>query len=236
MKIEIWSDILCPFCYIGKRHFEMALSELPFKEEIEVEWKSYQLDPELTFEPLAMNKDEYLESRGYPKDQVQMMFDQLEKLGQNVGITFRQDISILVNSKRAHALLHFAAKEGKSSDVKEALFKAHFTDAKDIASEEVLKGVAAESGLNAEEAWQYIMENKADDLIANDIKMAQEIGVRGVPFFVIDRKYAISGAQAVNSFKEAITKAYDELQPQIQIMDDFDDEEDLSCGPDGCSI
>lgn len=236
MKIEIWSDILCPFCFIGKRHLDKAIETLPFKDDLEIIWKSYQLDPNLTSEALESSKEDYLASRGYGKEQVEAMFKQLDEAGKPVGIHFRQDISVLVNSKRAHALIHYAALHDKSHQVKESLLSAHLSEAKNIAAEDVLKAIATEHGLNAEEAWTYIIEGKADEAIVQDIALAQEIGVKGVPFFVFDRKYAVSGAQPVEAFQEVITKAYEEQKPQIQIIDHHDDDDAASCGTDGCSV
>lgn len=236
MKIEVWSDILCPFCYIGKKHLELALEALPFKEEVEIVWRSYQLDPSLEYEPLQMAKGEYLSVRGYEEPQINQMFDQLKLMGKTVGIDFRQDISVLVNSKRAHALIHYATKFNKASDTKEALFLAHFTEAKNIAEEEVLKSIALEMSLNPQEAWEYIMDGKADELIVQDLMQAQEIGIRGVPFFLFNEKLAASGAQPVEQLKQWITQAYEESKPTIQILNQDMEEGTGSCGMDNCEI
>lgn len=236
MKIEIWSDIMCPFCYIGKKHLEKAIEQLSFKNDLKVIWKSYQLDPNLTFEPLAMSKEEYLINRGYDVDRINQMFEQLKVMGTPLGIDFRQDISILVNSRRAHALIHYAASFEKASEAKEALLLAHFTEAKNIAEESVLKSIALELGLNSEEAWNYIINGKADSLIVEDLMQAQQLGIQGVPFFLFNEQYAASGAQPIEQLKAWITQAYEEQKPQIQILNQ-DLEEGLgNCGAEGCTV
>lgn len=240
MKIEIWSDILCPFCYIGKKHLEIAISQLEFKDQVQIFWRSFQLDPNLSHVPLEMNKEEYLASRGYPKDQVNAMFQQLQAAGKALGIEFNQEQSILVNSRRAHALIHYAAQFNKASLAKEALFKAHFTDAMDIANVNILKHIAISIGLDAVKAWKYIENGHAEPAIKSDIEKAAKIGIKGVPFFLIANKYGISGAQPIKLIKETIEKAYDEANtPQVQIVQNKESngsDSDMTCGPEGCKV
>ena len=148
MKIEIWSDVMCPFCYIGKKHFEQALTQIPYQDKIEVEWKSYQLNPDLSKTEIT-SVDEYLiQAKGISQEQVSAMHNQLAEMGKPVGIDFQQQNSKVVNTGDAHRLIHFAQANGKGSEAEERLFKAYFTEGKNVADYEVLAELAEEIGLN----------------------------------------------------------------------------------------
>ncbi|WP_413512710.1 DsbA family oxidoreductase [Myroides odoratus] len=234
MKVEIWSDVMCPFCYVGKKHFEDALEQLPFKDKVEVEWKSFQLDPTLPVEGVAESTIDYLVTRkGMPKEQIEGMMTQLQQAGLAVDIDFRQDISIPVNTFRAHRLIHFAQSKGKGNEMEEALFYAHFTAGKNVGQIEVLTEIATNIGLNKEEVIALLTSEAHTQEVKNDIDEAQTLGISGVPFFVIDRKYGISGAQPVDTFAEALTQAFEESQPKFEMKGNPDAN---ACGPEGCEI
>lgn len=234
MKVEIWSDVMCPFCYVGKKNFENALVQLPFADKIEVEWKSFQLDPDLPVEGLDMSTKDYLAQRkGMPAAQIQGMMDNLQQAGNAVGIDFKQDQSIPVNTIRAHRLIHFAQAQGKGNEAEEALFLAHFTNGKNVGDIEVLVAIAQEIGLNAEEARTFLISDAQLEEVNADIAEARTLGVSGVPFFVLDRKYGVSGAQPTEAFVEALTQAYQESQPKFEMKGGSDAG---ACGPEGCEI
>ncbi|MGQ8867483.1 DsbA family oxidoreductase [Myroides sp. TSA_177.3] len=234
MKVEIWSDVMCPFCYVGKKHFENALAQLPFKDKIEVEWKSFQLDPTLPVEGASESTLDYLVKRkGMPKEQIEGMMHHLDQSGAAVGIEFRQDIAIPVNTFRAHRLIHLAQSHGKGNEMEEALFFAHFTAGKNVGDLEVLTDLATSIGLNKEEVVALLQSDEQTQEVKNDIEEAQALGISGVPFFVVDRKYGISGAQPIDTFAEALTQAYEESQPKFEMKGDQDAK---ACGPDGCEI
>ncbi|WHT40063.1 MULTISPECIES: DsbA family oxidoreductase [Myroides] len=234
MKVEIWSDVMCPFCYVGKKHFENALAQLPFKDKIEVEWKSFQLDPTLPVEGASQSTLDYLVNRkGMPKEQIEGMMHHLDQSGAAVGIEFRQDIAIPVNTFRAHRLIHFAQSKGKGNEMEEALFFAHFTAGKNVGNLEVLTDLATSIGLNKDEVVALLQSEEQTQEVKNDIEEAQALGISGVPFFVVDRKYGISGAQPIDTFAEALTQAYEESQPKFEMKGDQDAN---ACGPDGCEI
>lgn len=234
MKVEIWSDVMCPFCYVGKKHFENALAQLPFKDKIEVEWKSFQLDPTLPVEGASESTLDYLVKRkGMPKEQIEGMMHHLDQSGAAVGIEFRQDIAIPVNTFRAHRLIHLAQSHGKGNEMEEALFFAHFTAGKNVGDLEVLTELATSIGLNKEEVVALLQSDEQTQEVKNDIEEAQALGISGVPFFVVDRKYGISGAQSIDTFAEALTQAYEESQPKFEMKGDQDAK---ACGPDGCEI
>ncbi len=208
MKIEIWSDVICPFCYLGKKHLEIALNEFSFQDNIVIEWKSFQLNPSLPSEGLDISTEEYLVQRkGMPHQQVQAMMEHLQQSGNKVGIDFRQDISIQANTFKAHRLIHYAQHSNMGSDMEEALFKAHFSQGKNIGKDEVLIDLAVSIGLERDAVSNFIKSNDLYDEVIKDINEARELGISGVPFFVIDREYAISGAQPVEIFINTLREA-----------------------------
>lgn len=234
MNVEIWSDVMCPFCFIGKKHFEAALAQVPFKDQINVTWKSFQLDPTLPVTGATLSAAEYLaQKKGFPKEQVAAMQAQLTQSGKASGIDFRWDTSIPANTFRAHRLIHFAQQKGKGNDLEEALFQAHFTDGKNVGDIETLASLAAGIGLDKKEVTDFLHSDAESEAVKRDIQEAQELGVNGVPFFVLDRKYAVSGAQPIEAFVEALTQTYQESQPKFATKGDPDAG---ACGPDGCVL
>jgi len=234
MKIEIWSDVVCPFCYIGKKHFEKALEQLSFKDKIKTEWKSFQLDRSLPVEGLSISTTEYLiKHKGMPAQQIDGMLDYLKQKGADVGIDFRQDISIQANTFTAHRLIHFAQSKGKGNEIEEALFSAHFTEGRNVGEIEVLTELAENIGLDKTEVNTLLNSEEKTEEVEKDIQEAQELGIHGVPFFVIDRKYGISGAQPIEVFIETLTKAYQENYPKFEMVGT---KNDGICEGDNCKI
>ncbi len=210
MLVEIWSDIMCPFCYIGKQHFEKALNSLSFKDKIEVLYKSYQLDPNYHNES-GENTYAYLSrSKGMSTDQVKEMTGNVEQMGQKAGLIIDFSKNIPANTFMAHQLIHFANTEGKAIEITGRLFKAHFEEGLDIGKEDVLATLAEEEGLSPELTKQALHSDQFAYEVKQDINEAQQIGVRGVPFFLFDRKYALSGAQPIEVFVEVLEKSYQE--------------------------
>jgi len=234
MNVEIWSDVMCPFCYIGKKHFEAALAQLDFKDQINVTWKSFQLDPTLPTAGTDTSTAEYLEKRkGLPRAQIDAMLAHLKQSGAQAGITFNQDKAIPANTFRAHRLIHFAQQQGKGNEMEEALFQAHFTDGKNVGDPEVLAALAESIGLDKKEVLDFLQTGAATEAVNKDIQEAQQLGISGVPFFVLDRKYAVSGAQPVESFVAALTQTYEESQPKLEMKGNPNAD---ACGPDGCAL
>ena len=229
MKVEIWSDIVCPFCYVGKRHLELALEQLPFKNEIEVIWKSYQLDPNLPVEGLNMSKKEYLvKNKGYSLEQVEGMMQHLENAGKAVGIDFNHDTLVPVNTLQAHRLTHFAQERGKGNEMEEALFYAHFTAGENVGNKEVLTRLATSIGFEKTEVEAFLVSDQALEAVQEDFEVAKGLGISGVPFFVLNQKYGVSGAQPIEAFVEALTQAFNEKKEIINISTAGN-----SCGIDG---
>ncbi len=236
MKIEIWSDIMCPFCYIGKRHFEVAKAQMSFRDEIEVVWKSFQLDPTLPTEGSTETVMDYLTKRkGMSAEQSQQMLDQITERGKAVGITFNQEKSIPVNTMMAHRMIHFAQNRGLGSQMEEALFKAYFTDNKNIGDLEVLADLADSLGLDKQEAIQYFASDQGRDAVQSDIAEAQKLGVKGVPFFFVNNTYAISGAQPISTIAQILRQAYAENNTK-NIKENKSEADSGSCTTDECDI
>ncbi|WP_259068177.1 DsbA family oxidoreductase [Mucilaginibacter sp. X4EP1] len=232
MKVEIWSDVMCPFCYIGKRRFEDALQQFENKEEIEIEWKSFQLNPDLETNT-AINIDQYLaDVKGWTIDHARDLNAHVTQMAAEVGLTYNFDKAIVANSFKAHRFSHLAKKNGLGIEAEEQLFKAYFTDGKNIDDVNTLVKLGEEIGLDTTEVRQALESNAYAGDVKHDIAEAQQLGIKGVPFFVMNNKYAVSGAQAVPVFEQTLQKAYAEWQnehpkPKFEII------EGESCGPDG---
>lgn len=210
MKIEIWSDIVCPFCYIGKRRFEKALEQFSNKSNIEIEWKSFQLDPSMERQA-AGSIDQYLaERKGFSIEQAKQMNNHVSQMAKEVGLDYHFEIAIPNNTKLAHRLLHFAKQQGKQNEMKERLMQAYFIKGEDIGDITILAKCANEIGLDKNEVVEILQNNAYENEVQIDLYHAQQIGVTGVPFFVFNNKYAISGAQASETFLELLSKVSEE--------------------------
>jgi predicted DsbA family dithiol-disulfide isomerase len=210
MKVEIWSDFVCPFCYIGKRRFEQAMQQLPNREDIEVIFRSFELDPQAEREMKIDVHDLLAAKYGMTREQAKAANENVANQAKAVGLTYHFDTVIPTNSFDAHRLTHFAAKYGKMNEMAERLFKAYFTDSKHIGKRETLSELAAEVGLDKEEAAAVLAGNEYSDEVRADEDEGHRLGIRGVPFFVINRRYAVSGAQPSEVFLEALQKAWKE--------------------------
>jgi predicted DsbA family dithiol-disulfide isomerase len=205
MQIEIWSDVVCPWCYIGKRRLERALGEFEHADEVEVTWRSFQLNPDTrpgTAEPTL----DYLAKRFGP--QAQGMTTRVAELGQAEGLTLDFATSLTVNTLEAHRLLHLAADLGIGDAAKERLLRAHFTEGADLSDHETLTRLLVEVGADQARVREVLAGTEYANEVQDDISLARRLGVSGVPFFAIDRAYGISGAQSVETFLHALRTAY----------------------------
>jgi len=210
LKIQIWSDIMCPYCYIGKRRIEEALAIFEHKEAVEIEWKSFQLDAHFIASP-SDNTIDHL-AKKYQKDTnwAKEMVANMTQNAKNSGLDFHFEKAILANSFHAHRLLHLAKKHHLANELEEQLFKAYLTDGKDVNDLKTLSELGQEIGLDAEAIEQVLHSDAYAKEVKQDIEEANAIGVQGVPFFIFDNKYAISGAQPVTAFVETIEKVWQE--------------------------
>ncbi|MCS3796333.1 DsbA family protein [Niastella sp. OAS944] len=214
MKVEIWSDVMCPFCYIGKRRFENALNQLPFSNEIEVEWKAFQLDPSIKKEPGKKIHEYLAERKGFSVEKAKELNGQVTGMAAAEGLQYNFDKAVVANSFDAHRFANLAKKNGKGLEAEESLFKAYFTEGKDISDHDTLIQLGIDIGLDAAAVKQALESDAYTKDVQKDIAEAEELAIRGVPFFVIDRKYAVSGAQATETFVQALNQSYTEWKKE----------------------
>ena len=208
MKVEIWSDVVCPFCYIGKRKFEKALSDFKYKDKIEVHWRSYQLDPNAESQSNE-NAYAYLARlKGQSLDWSVKMHNHVTKLAAEAGLDYHFEKAKISNSQKAHLLIQLARSKGVDAELKELLFRAYFTEGKNIGDEQTLVEIALKSGLNHKEALEAVSTDKYNPSLRNDILEGEQLGLSGVPFFVFDKRIAVSGAQDPKVFLDALEKSY----------------------------
>lgn len=232
IPIHIWSDIVCPWCFVGKRRFERALAQ--FGAPVSVTWHSFELDPDGTsLGADSLSAPERLAKKHrLPLEQAERMMDQMKGTGIPEGIAFRLKEGKTRSSFDAHRLLHFALEHGKQDELKERLFRAHFEEALDVGDPEVLRALANEVGLPSAESEAVLSSDRFADDVRSDEADAREIGISGVPFFIIGR-YGVSGAQAsetlLNVLKQALSEG--EKSPDDSAQGASDGE---SCDVTGC--
>jgi predicted DsbA family dithiol-disulfide isomerase len=207
MKVEIWSDVMCPFCYIGKRKFEKALANFEHKDQVIVEWKSFQLNPNLETNPSKNTIEHLAESKGWTLDYTKQTTEHVSNIAKEQGLDFNFEKAVVANSFDAHRLLHLSKKHNLQNECEERLFKAYFVEGKNTADHQVLTNIGLEIGLNQIDITELLQSNLYANEVNNDILQAQQIGVRGVPFFVFGNKYAVSGAQEPETFLGALKQA-----------------------------
>lgn len=207
MKIDIWSDIACPFCYIGKRNLEIALKEWDSKDGVEVVYHSFQLDPNAKKEGKTNSIELLAKKYGSTVEQAQQMIDRVVTMAKDVGLNYNYEAVINTNTLDAHRLIHLAMKSHKDKEVVEELFKAYFVDGIDISNIEELEKIGEGTGLSGEEVLRMLNSEEYHFEVDNDKYMAAQYEIASVPFFIFNNKYAISGAQPPEAFLETMKKA-----------------------------
>lgn len=218
MKIEIWSDIMCPFCYIGKRRLESALKEFEFADQVEIEWKSFLLNPDMKTDPSKSTLEYLSETKGWSMEQTREITQQVTEMAEIEGLEYRMDKTIVANAKNAHRLLQLAKTLDKGGELKERLLKAYFIEGANIDDQETLVTFAEEVGIEKEQALSCLNSNEFEDKVDQDIYESRQLGVRGVPFFVLDRKHGISGAQPKEVFTQTLEKAWTEYVKENPVL------------------
>lgn len=214
MKVEIWSDIVCPFCYIGKRKFEKALEGFDAKDNVEIVWRSFQLDPTMEYVP-GQSVHAYLGKRkGGTEKEGKQMNDAMAAMAKEVGLEYNFDKAIINNTLNAHRLLHLAKEKGVQGQMKERLFKAYYTEGLNVGDIDTLVTLGEEVGLTGNEIRTMLESDALVEEVRKDQYEAQQVGARGVPFFVFNDKYALSGAQPPEVFTQVLEKVWEEEKPE----------------------
>ncbi|HEX3933290.1 MAG TPA: DsbA family oxidoreductase [Puia sp.] len=215
MKVDIWSDVRCPFCYIGKHKFAAALAQFPQRDSVQVEWHSFELDPAMKTDA-SININDYLSvSKGVSREQAMQMNRHVCQSAASAGLSIDLDKMLLANSFNAHRLIQLAKSNDLADAAEEALFKAQFVEGKNIDDPDTLFAIGTEIGLDAQEVLGMLSSDLYADKVRKDEAIAATIGINGVPFFVLNNKYGISGAQAPELFLSALRKAWAD-DPAIQ--------------------
>lgn len=232
MKIEIWSDFACPFCYIGKTRFEKALDKFEHRDQVEVIYKAYQLNPYAPKEMTDSAAKTFAKGHGMTEAQAKERFNMFVANAKSEGLTYNYDVIQMTNSFDAHRLAKYANQFGLEPKVTTTLMKAYFTDGLNIADIDTLVKIAKELGLDENEAKKVLSSDQYSEQVNAEINEARQVGVQGVPFFVINRKYGVSGAQATDYFLQALKQIYEEEKPIQKLEAD----ESASCSDDECGI
>jgi predicted DsbA family dithiol-disulfide isomerase len=210
MKIEIWSDIACPWCYVGKRRFERALISFSHRDEVDVVWRSFELDPTAPHRHNERQADLLARKYRVPVEQAEAMNANMTAEGKKEGLDFHFDRVQVGNTFDAHRLIHFAASKGQRAEMVERLFKAYLTDGEALGEIDVLVRLATDVGLDTEAARVALTSNAFADDVRADEERARMFGISGVPFFAIDEKYGVSGAQPPEALLDVLRQAWDE--------------------------
>lgn len=237
MKVEVWSDFVCPFCYIGKRRLEQAMENFEHKDKIVVEYKSYQLDPNTKHIPGKDFYETFSELKGMPLAQVKAMNQQVGEQAKTVGLDYHFDTMQYANTFDAHRVAKYAEEKGKGNELTERFLYAYFTESKLLSDHETLITLAAEVGLDKEEVKETLETNHYTKAVREDIAIARQIGVQGVPFFVFNEKYAVSGAQPEEVFTQVLEKVWEEenQKPKLQTLHPSKSKTSY-CTDEGCDV
>ncbi|MFF4213891.1 DsbA family oxidoreductase [Streptomyces sp. NPDC001796] len=235
MRVEIWSDIACPWCYVGKARFEKALQAFPHRDEVEVVHRSFELDPHRAKDDVQPVLTMLAKKYGMSEAQAQAGEENLGAQAAAEGLAYRTTGRDHGNTFDMHRLLHFAKEQGKQDELIQILYRANFAEERSLFTEgdERLVELAVQAGIAAEDARKVLADPTAyADAVRADEREAAELGANGVPFFVLDRKYGVSGAQPAEVFTQALTQAWGD-RPPLRLIDEGDAD---ACGPDGCAV
>lgn len=238
MQIEVWSDVVCPWCYIGKRRLEAALAAFPHRDDVEILWRSFQLDPTAVTEPTVTVAEHLGKKYGGGPEAGLRMIERVDAIARQEGMTWRHRESVRANTLDAHRLLHLALEEAGPTvqgALKEALFAAYFVEAENVADHDVLRRAARGVGLEAARVDAVLATDEYRGEVMADQAQATAYGATGVPFFVIDRRYGVSGAQPADELAYVLEQAWADAHPAIDVIASGSTDGDV-CGPDGCAI
>ncbi|MGW4346275.1 DsbA family oxidoreductase [Streptomyces sp. NPDC004690] len=239
MRVEIWSDIACPWCYVGKARFEKALAGFAHRDRVEVVHRSFELDPHRAKDDVQPVLTMLTEKYGMSEAQAQAGEDNLGAQAAAEGLDYRTRGRDHGNTFDMHRLLHLAKEHGRQSELLDALYRANFAEERSVFAEgdERLAELAVAAGLDADEVRRVLADPDAyADEVRADEREAAQLGATGVPFFVLDRRYGVSGAQPAEVFAQALAQAWQEHTPLTLLQDGDGDGGADACGPDGCAV
>jgi predicted DsbA family dithiol-disulfide isomerase len=211
LSVEIWSDVVCPWCYIGKRRFENALAQFEHRDEVEVRYRSFELDPSAPTQIDGPPAERLASKYGISVEEAASSQAQLTAMAAAEGLEYHLDRTRGGNTFDAHRLLQLAADRGVQPDVKERLMRGYFTESEPVGDHETLVKLAAEAGLDADEARAALQSDAYAEAVREDEMLAQRIGIQGVPFFVLGRRFGVSGAQPAELMLEALQRSWEAL-------------------------
>jgi predicted DsbA family dithiol-disulfide isomerase len=211
LRVEIWSDVACPWCYIGRRRFAAALADFPHRDRVQVRWRSYQLSPEAPVGSPLTEAQMLAEMKGLPLDAVHEMFAHVTGIAASVGLAYRFDTVRPANTFDAHRLVHLARRRDPdlADATVEALMSAHFEQGLAVDDHDVLVRIGADVGLDADDVRRALAADDATDDVLADLEEGRTVRVSGVPFFVLDRRFGVSGAQPTELFAQALERAWE---------------------------
>ena len=220
IKIDVWSDIACPWCYIGKRNLENGLTAASADENaplVEVTYHSFELSPDTPVEFEGSTTDFLATHKGITVDQAHAMHERVTGIAADAGLEYHMDDVKHTNTVKAHELLHFAKEQGRQLELAERLMSAYFTEGRHLGREDELVSLAVDAGLDADAAREALQSGRFLDAVRADQAQAQAYGINGVPFFVIDGKYGVSGAQPAEAFTQIVRQVWDERrEPAVE--------------------
>lgn len=232
MRIDIWSDLVCPWCWIGKRRLEAALAAFPRRDEVDVHWHAFELDPAAPARRKGSYEQRLADKYGCSVEEAVGMTAHMTAVAAEDGLDFRFDRAQPGNTFDAHRLLHLARERGVQDAVKERLFRATFTEGEPIADEDTLVRLVSEVGIDATEARAALVEGRYAEEVRADEEQARRLGITGVPFFVVAEKYGVSGAQPAAVLAEVLDRAWSETASLQLVGGPVAD----SCEGDACAV
>jgi predicted DsbA family dithiol-disulfide isomerase len=232
LRIDVWSDIACPWCYVGKRRLEAALAKFPYKVDTEVVWRAFELDPAAPRERATEGSYAARLAAKYGSSvrEAEGMISRMTDVARQDGLDFRFDKIRPGNTFDAHRLVHLGGERGMQDAVKERFLLGYLTEGAAIGDPETLVRLASEAGLDTEEVRATLASDRYAADVREEESEAAELGIRGVPFFVVDGRYAVSGAQPTEVLLGALAKAWDDRAIKPEIL-----AEGAACGPEGCA-
>jgi len=234
VKVEIWSDFTCPFCYMGKRKFEMALEQFTNKQFVQVQYKSYQLDPHAEHETNVQVRTMIMNKYNFSAEKTTKMMEQISREAASIDLELNFDSLVHTNTFHAHRLVKLAEKYGKDKLIIDLLFDKYFAKGKNIGKKSILLSIAKEAGLQQEEVDSLLCLNQFAKVVAEDEDIAKEIGINGVPFYVFNEQYAISGAQPVSVFVNVLEKVWKMSKDQPESRRSVNTGKSSYCVGDDC--